>query len=90
MAMTKKDYELIARCLSNARYDKEGLTPEFQHGIDAVAMWLDIQLSADNPRFNSEMFLSKAQFGKLPRVSEIEDIQAFNVAQKFWIEKVCS
>jgi hypothetical protein len=90
MAMTKKDYELIARCISNARYDKKGLAPEFQQGVDAVAMWLDIQLAAANPRYNSETFLSKAQYGKRPRVSETEDIQAFNIAQKFWVEQVCS
>jgi len=71
MAMTKKDYELIARCVSNARYGKEGLAPEFQHGVDAVAMWLDIQLSANNTRFDSERFLSACQYGKMPRVSEV-------------------
>ena len=71
MAMTKKDYELVARCISNARYSKEGLAPEFQHGIDAVAMWLDIQLSAANPRYNSQTFLSACQYGKLPRVTEV-------------------
>jgi hypothetical protein len=32
---------------------------------------LDIQLSADNPRFNSETFLSKAQYGKMPRITEV-------------------
>ena len=71
MAMTKKDYELIARSVSNARYGKEALAPEFQQGIDAVAMWLDIQLSAGNDRFDSSRFLSACQYGKLPRVSEV-------------------
>ena len=71
MAMTKKDYILLARCISNARYSKEGLAPEFQHGVDAVAMWLDIQLSAAYPNYDSQKFLSACQYGKMPRVSEV-------------------
>jgi hypothetical protein len=71
MAMSRKDYELIARCISNARYDKAGLAPEFQHGIDAVAMWLDIQLAAAYPNYDSQKFLPACQYGKLPRISEV-------------------
>ena len=71
MAMTKKDYVLIARCISNARYGKEALAPEFQQCIDAVAMWLDIQIAAAYPNYDSQKFLSAAQYGKLPRVSEV-------------------
>ena len=70
MAMTRKDYALIARCVSNARYGKEALSPEFQQGIDAVAMWLDIQLSADNED-SIPGFLSACQYGKRPRESEV-------------------
>jgi hypothetical protein len=71
MAMTKKDYVLIARCISNARYTPEALAPDFSHGIDAVVMWLDIQLAAAYPNYDSQKFLSAAQYGKLPRVSEV-------------------
>lgn len=53
--MTRKDYELIARVLTNYS-DDEGVVIE----RDAIAYRLADALAIDNPRFNRHKFLIAA------------------------------
>lgn len=72
MAMTKKDYELIAKAITDSRYlGDQALTQEYQSAINNVTLRIAGVLADTNPRFDSMRFFSACQFGKLPRVSEV-------------------
>jgi hypothetical protein len=72
MAMTKKDYELIAYTIRATRYGHIfAMRPEFQAGIDATVRHLATSLATENPRFDEGKFLSACEYGKMPRVSEV-------------------
>lgn len=70
--MSKKDYIALAESLRQARYnDSLSTTKEYQHGIDRTILALVEVLKADNPRFDYLLFMSAAQYGKLPRAEEV-------------------
>ena len=72
MAMTKKDYELVASAIYYARHIGEGvLTKEWQDALDRVTGYLDMDFALKNPRFDSGKFLSASAYGKRPRVTEV-------------------
>jgi hypothetical protein len=72
MAMTKKDYELIAKAIADSRYvGEQALTQEYQSAINNVTLRIAGVLADTNPRFESIRFLSACQYGKLPRESEV-------------------
>ena len=72
MAMTKKDYEAVASAIFYARHiGSDVLAPEWQRALDEVTARLCEELLIGNPRFNGVIFLSKAGYGKRPRVSEV-------------------
>ena len=73
MAMTKKDYELLAKTIADSRYLLGGraITLEYQNAIDNVTLCIARVLADTNPRFDYNRFLSACQFGKLPRESEV-------------------
>jgi hypothetical protein len=72
MAMTKKDYELVAQSIYFARYMGEGAkTKEWQDALDRATIYLAEGFARSNPRFNGGLFLSKCNYGKRPRVSEV-------------------
>ena len=75
MAMTRKDYQLIADCINKAceSYNKiEGISTEtkfdYVHGIVSLRNRLAFELIETNPRFNKEKFM-EATF----KASEIEN-----------------
>jgi hypothetical protein len=81
MAMSKKDYELLAKAISNARFDtKRAMVADFQAGIDTVVMWVDIILSSSNERFNSETFYAKC--GGWPKQEQMDTILEAIKSQK--------
>lgn len=71
--MTRKDYVIIAKAISEARYISSdyATNPVFQAGIDAVAVEISKGLKAQNSAFDMAKFYSACQLGKLPRVSEV-------------------
>jgi hypothetical protein len=72
MAMTKKDYELLAKAITDCRYlEEQALTQEYQSAINNVTLRIAGVLADTNPRFDVSRFLSACQFGKLPRESEV-------------------
>ena len=72
MAMTKKDYELIAKAITDSRYlGRRAITEEYQGAIDGVTLRIAGVLADTNPRFDSARFLSACEYGKLPRESEV-------------------
>ena len=72
MAMTKKDYELIAKAITDSRYlGEHALTEEYQRAINYVTLRIAGVLADTNPRFDSTRFLSACEYGKLPRESEV-------------------
>lgn len=72
MAMTKKDYEIIAKAIAHSRYlGGQAITQEYQSAIDTVTLRIARVLEDTNPRFDVSRFLSACQFGKLPRESEV-------------------
>jgi hypothetical protein len=54
--MTKKDYELIARILRDAR--AIGTTGAERHLLDIIASDFADSLAKDNPRFKKERFFA--------------------------------
>jgi len=72
MAMTKKDYEIIAYTIRATRYGHLlAMRPEYQAGIDSTVRHLAIRLGMDNPRFDEAKFLSACEYGKMPRNDEV-------------------
>ena len=72
MAMTKKDYELIAKAITDSRYlGEQALAYEYQSALNNVTLRIAGVLADTNPRFDSSRFLSACQYGKLPRESEV-------------------
>ncbi len=72
MAMTKKDYELIAKAITYSRYlGDQAITQEYQLAIDTMTLRIAGALADTMPRFDYSRFLSACQFGKLPRESEV-------------------
>jgi hypothetical protein len=72
MAMTKKDYELIAEGIRVSRYGNIASdTPEFQHGIDRVVVNLAFRFGMANPRFDTKKFYAACLVGKLPKFGEV-------------------
>lgn len=70
--MTRKDYLLITQAITTARYGSGHATnPIYQAGLDILSSELATLLGAKNPLFDESKFLSAAQFGKLPRESEV-------------------
>ena len=67
--MTRKDYVLIAKAITNARY--YDASPLYALGINRAVIELAVVLKAENPRFDEAKFLSACQIGKLPRLSEV-------------------
>lgn len=60
--MTRKDYELIARCIKAARYNypepkKAGASDARRDGMMDVVMELARELKRDNPAFDSTRFI---------------------------------
>ena len=70
--MTRKDYILIAQAISNSRYMHIlSMRPEYQAGIDRTTQIIANFLQSENPRFDMNRFLSAAEYGKMPRESEV-------------------
>ena len=62
--MTEKDYDLIAACVG-AAYKQAQMSDEPE--VRASAIWdlkerLVLELRLDNPRFNSDTFISRVQY----------------------------
>jgi len=60
--MTRKDYELIARCIRAARYNypepqKAGQADARRDGLMDAVVELSRELKRDNPNFNPERFI---------------------------------
>jgi hypothetical protein len=71
MAMSKKDYQALARVLYNARdiattTDIKALTPQelVSWTMGYVTSKVADVLAADNPRFNRALFLEACETGK--------------------------
>ena len=67
--MTRKDYERIAKAMSQARSDNWGDGPAEQ-GIEWACRVLADTLAEDNPRFNREKFLQVCDDIKNPHEYE--------------------
>ena len=60
--MTKKDYELIAEAIRQARDETTDAGEHPQTAINRVALCLARVLGHDNPDFNRDTFLAAAEF----------------------------
>jgi len=69
MAMTKKDYEIIADAISLTRYDSSN--PEVAKALNTLTVRLANLFDEANPRFDVVKFLSACEYGKLPRSYEV-------------------
>lgn len=69
MAMTKKDYELVADAISLTRYDSAN--PEVAKALNTLTVRLANLFGEANPRFDVVKFLSACEYGKLPRFYEV-------------------
>jgi hypothetical protein len=70
--MTRKDYELIAKAITWARYTSTHADNDiYQQGIDRVVIELCQSLKRENSRFDTPKFLAATQYGKLPRREEV-------------------
>lgn len=61
--MTRKDYELIARAIRNARSNLD--SDEQQKIVDLVASTLADELVTENSRFSRRWFLEAAEYQTL-------------------------
>jgi hypothetical protein len=61
--MTKKDFELIAAALKQAKTDTADCTDarKWHGGIDTAAACIALALQADNSRFDLDRFLAAAK-----------------------------
>ena len=60
--MTKKDYELVAEALRQARDETHDAGEHPQSAVNRVALCLARVFGHDNPDFNRDVFLSAAEF----------------------------
>jgi hypothetical protein len=67
--MSRKDYIIIAEAMKRARY--YDANPDYARGIDRAVLILVDVLKAENPRFDGLKFVSAAEYGKLPRLTEV-------------------
>jgi hypothetical protein len=69
MAMTKKDYEGIASYIAATRYTSTDI--EVANALNVLTIMIADGLQDMYPRFDYAKFLNAAQYGKLPRQSEV-------------------
>jgi hypothetical protein len=67
--MTRKDYILIAKAISETRYNTTNLN--YYQALNDVALNLAKALEAQNPRFDTAKFFQACEYGKLPRLTEV-------------------
>lgn len=67
--MTRKDYVLIAKAISEARYHSTNLG--HYQALNDVTLNLAKLLGAENPRFDVARFFQACEYGKMPRESEV-------------------
>jgi len=67
--MTRKDYVLIAKTISEVRYNSTN--PIYQQALNDLTLNLTTVLKGENPRFDGVKFLSACEYGKLPRLEEV-------------------
>ncbi len=64
--MSRKDYELVAKVLSDLRADAadKGAPPSAYNVLDIVVAALAREFELQNPNFKFKLFLRKAGYGK--------------------------
>ena len=70
--MTRKDYQLIAKTISDFRYEGTAFRdPVMIALIDRLGARICEALENENPRFNADKFPEAMEYGKRPTTDEI-------------------
>lgn len=67
--MTRKDYVLIAKAISDSRYNSTDI--RYHQALNDVCLSMARAFEAENRAFDIAKFFSACEYGKLPRESEV-------------------